>query len=393
MNVLELCLSPSLGGLELYVFRAAQALSLSTQTDNAKDLIKNSSLPTNQSTNLPTKVIAIVDKSSKLDEYFQNNSDIDTFHLKRRTSVLALFSAKKLARTIDNNKIDIIHVHWNKDFLLSVLGKLLSKRRPAIVFTRHMMITREKKDIYHNFLHRHMNLMLTISKELESLCKKFIPGYAEKIVTLYHGVKAPEKFLDEDNRIESRKTFNFGADDFVVGIIGRLEENKGQHLLINAISMAKQHGYNIKALIIGHEMTSGYRDILKKQADDLDISNQITFQDFTQQPQQLMQLCDCIVLATRCETFGLVLPEAMRSGVAVIGSNSGGVPEIIQHDKTGLLFESFNAQDLFKQIERIYLDVDLKNQLAAQGKQDADIRFNDTLHFQQLEKLFRSCIN
>jgi glycosyltransferase involved in cell wall biosynthesis len=157
--------------------------------------------------------------------------------------------------------------------------------------------------------------------------------------------------------------------------------------------MAKQHDYNIKALIIGHEMTSGYRDILKKQADDLDISNQITFQDFTQQPQQLMQLCDCIVLATRYETFGLVLPEAMRSGVAVIGSNSGGVPEIIQHDKTGLLFESFNAQDLFKQIERIYLDVDLKNQLAAQGKQDADIRFNDTLHFQQLEKLFRSCIN
>jgi len=152
-----------------------------------------------------------------------------------------------------------------------------------------MMITREKKDIYHNFLHRHMNLMLTISKELESLCKKFIPGYAEKIVTLYHGVKAPEKFLDEDNRMESRKTFNFGADDFVVGIIGRLEENKGQHLLINAISMAKQHDYNIKA--------------------------------------------------------------------------------------------------------RIYLDVDLKNKLAAQGKQDADIRFNDTFHFQQLEKLFRSCIN
>jgi len=65
MNVLELCLSPGLGGLELYVFRAAQALSLSTQTDNAKDLIKNPSLPTNQSTNLPTKVIAIVDKSSK----------------------------------------------------------------------------------------------------------------------------------------------------------------------------------------------------------------------------------------------------------------------------------------------------------------------------------------
>ena len=118
----------------------------------------------------------------------------------------------------------------------------------------------------------------------------------------------------------------------------------------------------------------------------------VIFQDFVSQPQQLMQLCDCVTLASAQETFGLVLPEAMRSGVAVIGSNSGGVPEIIDHEKTGLLFDSGNADDLYNQIEKLYLDPALKKVIAEQGKKSADERFNNELHFKQLEQYLQSII-
>lgn len=55
---------------------------------------------------------------------------------------------------------------------------------------------------------------------------------------------------------------------------------------------------------------------------------------------------DAVVLTTECETFGLIMIEAMMAGVVVIGSNSGGVPEIIDHLEHGLLFNVFDAQDL-----------------------------------------------
>ena len=83
----------------------------------------------------------------------------------------------------------------------------------------------------------------------------------------------------------------------------------------------------------------------------------------------------------------------MRAGVAVIGSNSGGVPEIIEHNKTGLLFESRNDEDLYQKISTLYNDPELKQRLAAQGKESADIRFNTTAHFEKLEGHIIECVN
>ena len=101
-----------------------------------------------------------------------------------------------------------------------------------------------------------------------------------------------------------------------------------------------------------------------------------------------MPCFDAVVLATKCETFGLVLPEAMRAGVAVIGSNCGGVPEIIIHEKTGLLFESENVDDLTAQISNIASDRSFCKKLAKAGKEDADKRFSEEKHFEKLLELF-----
>ena len=370
--MLELCLSSGLGGLELYVFRSADALQNSQTNKN--------------------NVIAVLARNSKLDDYFNKNSTIKTQYIKRFFNPLPLFNAKKLAAIIDKNKIDVIHMHWGKDLPLAAFAKAFSKRKPALVYTRQMMITRAKTDFYHNFLYQKLDLMLTITKELEGLCKKFIPLFADKITTLYYGVKQPKEMLDETSIQQQRENIGFSKNDFIAGLIGRLEESKGQHLLIDALHTAQQNGHDIKALIVGHEMTPGYREKLKNQADKLGVLDNIIFQDFTSDPQQLTQLCDCVILASGQETFGLVLPEAMRAGVAIIGSNSGGVPEIINHENTGLLFYSGVSNNLYQQIERLYINPEFKKTIAQQGKLSADERFDNASHFKQLEQHLQSII-
>ncbi|VAW53838.1 putative glycosyltransferase - possibly involved in cell wall localization and side chain formation of rhamnose-glucose polysaccharide [hydrothermal vent metagenome] len=366
MNILELCLSAGLGGLELYVFRSNKALANNSNKNN---------------------VIPVLRPDSKLDQYYKNHSSFDIQHIKPFFRALPLLNAKKLAHIIDKNKIDVIHMHWGKDLPLAVFSKLFSKQKPALVYTRQMMITRKKDDFYHNFLYRQLDLLLTITKELEGLCKKFIPLIADRITTLYYGVKSPKKFLDKETLINKRKKLGFTENDFVAGLIGRLEQSKGQHLLIEAIHTAKNDGLNIKALIVGHEMTLGYRGKLKAQAEKLGVLNNIIFQDFSSEPQQLMQICDCVILASAQETFGLVLPEAMRAGVAVIGSNSGGVPEIIEHDKTGLLFKPHDTTHLYMMLHQLYDNPNLLSRLAENGKEKADSTFNDELHYVTLEAL------
>ncbi len=369
MNILELCLSPGLGGLELYTYRASMALSEKHH------------------------ITVVVLENSKLDDYYKENSTLKRLHIKNRRNPLPLINARKLARILDDNNIDVIHMHWGKDLALVAFSKYFSKKKPALVYTRQMMITRAKNDFYHNFLYGQMDLMLTITRELESLAKLFINRCENKITTLYYGVTQPDKFLDKETIKQQREALGFSENDFIVGLIGRLEEGKGQHLLFKAITMAKQHGINIKALIVGHEMDAGYRKSLKEMTQSLAIEEMITFMDFTKKPQKLMQICDCIVLASYEETFGLVLAEAMRAGVAVIGSNKGGVPEIIDHTNTGLLFESKNAPSLYQQIKRLCQDTDLKNTLATQGMKKADKTFNNEAHYDALEKHFQSLVS
>lgn len=368
MNILELCLSSGLGGLELYVYRASEAL-------------KNSH-----------KIIAVLLENSKLDSYYKDHSTLHPLYIKRSKNPLPIINARKLAKIIDDNKIDLIHMHWGKDLPLAAFAKAFSKTKPRIVYTRQMMITRHKNDFYHRFLYSQLDLILTISKQLENLCKKYIALNNLKISTLYYGVTKPLKLLTTDENVTLRRTSGFNKDDFIVGLFGRLEDGKGQHLLIKAMAIAKNNNESIKALIVGHEMAPGYREILKKLAETLNVTDEIIFNDFVDNPQELMQICDCICLTTYEETFGLVLPEAMRSGIAVIGSNSGGVPEIIDHLETGLLFESKNDQSLYQQISLLYKDHDLKLKLAEQGKAKADSIFDYDLHFRSLENIFMETV-
>ncbi|GMR16093.1 MAG: N-acetyl-alpha-D-glucosaminyl L-malate synthase BshA [Gammaproteobacteria bacterium] len=362
MNILTLCLSQDLGGLELYALRTATFFS------------KNHN------------VIVATSTDSKLSEKLRGTS-IQIKYINPRFRILPVSNALKLAVYIDKNKIDIIHMHWGKDLALAALAKALSKTKPKLVYTRQMMITRYKNDFYHRFLYSQLDLILTITRQLEALCKKFIPGENVLIQTLYYGVNKPEKILNRDEINNIRKEKSFSSDDFIVSLFGRLEEGKGQHLLIRAIAKAKANNKKIKALIVGHEMNIGYRDKLNQLAEENHVSDNIVFNDFVDNPQELMQICDCLCLTTTEETFGLVLPEAMRAGIAVIGSDRGGVPEIIEHHISGLLFESGNADDLYRQITYLTDNPDKKAKLAEQGKEKANEQFNSDTHFHKLETI------
>jgi len=135
-------------------------------------------------------------------------------------------------------------------------------------------------------------------------------------------------------------------------------------------------------------MDNVYFNKLQTTIKDNNMKNNIFYLGFHNKPTSIMPCFDAVVLATKCETFGLVLPEAMRAGVAVIGSNCGGVPEIIQHEKTGLLFESENTVDLTTQLSKLVEDKTFCAKLAKAGKEDADERFSEEKHFDKLVKIF-----
>lgn len=364
MNILEVCMSKGFGGLELYVLKVAKFLNDDGQ--NFRVLTKNNSF-------LSTKL-------------FDNHIPSDNF-----SSVfyhLPLFSALRLAKYISSNEIDVMHIHWGNDLFLAVLAKMFSRRKVKLVYTRQMSLTRAKDDIYHRFLYKNIDSYIVITKALYEDAIKYLPIKPENIHLLYYGVPAAvgqkdicDKYLNEsglDNNV------------FRLAIFGRVEKGKGQHLVVEATKILKEQRKNIQVAIIGHVMDETYFNNLKEDIKSNRLENNIYYLGFHNNPTSIMPCFDAVILATKCETFGLVLPEAMRAGVAVLGSNCGGVPEIIQHEKTGLLFESGNTVDLTAQLSKLIDDKDFCSKLAKAGKEDADERFSEEKHFSSLIEYFES---
>jgi glycosyltransferase involved in cell wall biosynthesis len=136
-------------------------------------------------------------------------------------------------------------------------------------------------------------------------------------------------------------------------------------------------------------MYKAYLDNLLAKADENGLTNNFRYFGFHPQPTSIMGCFDVVVLASNAETFGLVLAEAMRAGTAVIGTNAGGVPEIIDHGETGYLFAPGSSIELADYLSRLIDSPELLKQISLAGKQKADMLFSEEQHFTRLAQLLK----
>ena len=363
-NLLELCLSPDLGGLELYMVRSAKAL-----TDDFK-------------------VISVINIDTKLEQYYED-SQYEYIKIPRKRS-FSFSTARKLSKIIDKYDIDVIHMHWTKDLPIAVMAKILSKKKPKLVQTRNMTMTRFKDDFYHRFLYKHMDMILPVNLQVADQINRYIPELIRrKVEVLYMGSDKPE-ILSEDVLNIYKKEIGIAENEFVIGMVGRIEETKGQYLLIEAAKTLKASATPVKVIFVGHAMEESYQKTLEAMVKENDLANEISFLGFTKNPHRFMQACDVMVLATQCETFGLVVIEAMQVGAVMVATNQCGPLEIIEDKKSGLLFERGDSADLAKKIGYLYEHPTERKAMAAEAKKRVEELFSNDKQFKRLAEVLNN---
>lgn len=363
MRILELCTSSGWGGLELYALNISRWLR-----QQGHDCL-------------------VVMKPGSLIAERLRDAELKTVSLRSRFRPLPLFAARRLARIIDQQQSDILHVHWNKDLGLAILAKRLSRCKPKLVFIRHMALTRHKRDAYHRFIYRNIDAYLVITRRLQAEAERFLPLDKNKIHLLYHGVAKPAQAGPEDcNSFLVDKGLD--RNMFRVLLPGRIERGKGQHILLEAVHQLREENIQVEAALLGHIMDQAYFDNLQRRTAAWGMQNRFHYLGFVENPTYIYNCFDVIVLTTYAETFGLVLIEGMKCGVAVIGTNAGGVPEIIEHGKTGLLFEPGDAQGLAGCLRRLAEDSAYRTTLARAGQAFANEVFSEQQHYTKLMQIF-----
>ncbi len=367
MKILELCRSDGHGGLELYAERVIRELH-------------RRGIPVTAVTAPDTMLAGRLERA----EVRQDSIPLGSVALPFR-------AAYRLAQIIDRDEIDVVHIHMRTDIDAAVWARKLARRRVGLVHTRQMQITRTKRDPYHRLIYGSIDRWIAVTDALAAQIRDLGGVRPERVTRLYYGVAKPVPATGEA-RDEFVRENQIPQSGLRIGVFARIHPVKCQHLVVEAIGILRNRGVDASAVLVGYVMDPPYLDALFTRAAELVIGDRVTHAGFVDNAPRFMNLFDVVVLPTHGETFGLALAEAMRAGVAVIGANAAGVPELIRDSETGLLFEANDAQGLAAALERLARDPQLRARLASQGQAFADIAFDETRHFDELFRIFEQTI-
>lgn len=142
-----------------------------------------------------------------------------------------------------------------------------------------------------------------------------------------------------------------------VGYVGILNaEEKGLSYLIKAFRIVKQELTDVALVVVGDGRD---REVLAELAENLSLRDNVIFTGYQKNPLQYMKGFDLLVLPSTHEAFGSVLLEAISVGTPAIGSNVGGIPEILEYDE--LLFEPRDVDGLATKIQTLLSDDEAYN--------------------------------
>ena len=210
---------------------------------------------------------------------------------------------------------------------------------------------------------------------------------ADKIDVVYNGIRPEKKHHDEEfDRSMFRRRF---ADDTekIVYYVGRMTYEKGISVLLNAApQILAVMGGRVKFVIIGGGNTSH----LKRLAAKLGITQQCYFTGFMSDTDldKFQTIADCAVFPSLYEPFGIVALESFAARVPVVVSDTGGLPEVVSHDETGVITLANDFNSLTWGILKVLKDPDYCQYLVENAYKCLSERFNWTNLAQQTVEVY-----
>jgi len=322
---------------------------------------------------------------------------VKTFSGKLKVLVMLINFFIYTMRTCTKTEDYILHGHWG--FPGGYIAYLISKfKKKKFIVTVHgsEIPLLEKFSFFKKMTVNSMNNSSKVITSNNYLKNKLVEMgvKSEKIVLIRPTPNFVEHKSDLQTLTNFREKFT-SKKNKVILYVGRLTEVKGVEYLIRSIPLIKTK--NTHLLIVGEGVL---HDELKKLTKSLQIEDKVTFFGAANRDELslLYDISDVFVLPSivtsegATEGTGLVILEAMESGLPVIASSVGGIPETIQHEQNGLLANEKNPSLIAKSIDRILSDNSFKDKLVENSKITVN-EFSSTIIGKKYYEIFQNCLN
>lgn len=299
---------------------------------------------------------------------------VPTSYIGKHWKYYDFYSASSLRKILKSLNINVVLIRDTRDMSLLVTTKFLMKGKLKIVYLQAMQLGMKKKDLLHTYRFNQFDAWICTLESMKTHVKVATNIDHSRLFVLPLALEINKFTNNSINPSLARKFFNIDHDGFLIGIIGRLDVQKGQHLILEAASQLLEKGMDIEVLIVGNPTLNegdNYREKLERIANTGSLAGKVHFRPFNTKSENFYRAVDVFVMASENETFGIVTVESMASGTPVVGSASGGTIELLKHGELGLLFKPNDAGDLARNLELLYKNEELRKVLSEKGKQEA----------------------
>lgn len=289
--------------------------------------------------------------------------------------------AVRIARLLRAWHVDIVHTRNAESFFYGVVAARLAGVR-AVIHSEHGREFPEKplRAWLQRQLLRHVDFAFTVSRQLKSDLERELRVPASRFEVLYNGVDV--------ERFQYQRTHGPAPDasqSLLIGSVGRLVPVKNYALLLQAVArLAKAP--SCRLLLIGE---GPERATLEQLAAQLGLASRVVFAGHRDDVPQLLEKVDIFVLPSLSEGMSNTLLEAMASGLPVVASDVGGNREVIDPERTGLLFPSGDVAALTGQLERLLESGELRARLGDAAALRVGIEFSMQAMLARYTELYR----
>jgi glycosyltransferase involved in cell wall biosynthesis len=299
----------------------------------------------------------------------------------------------RLARVVREGNYDIVHAHLFPTSLFVALTSFLIPE-PCYIVSEHNVFNRRRRfqffKVLDAFIYQRYAQIVAVSSSVRKALLEWLPRLDNKVQVIVNAVD-PGCFQADDVQLDQlRQELGINKDNKIIFYAGRLVPAKGIDILLEAFSNLARKDSSVKILLAGD---GPLKDILQKQTASLDLEKNVQFLGLRTDISQLLNIADIIVLPSRWEGLPMILLEAMAARKPILATRVGGIPEIIEHGKSGWLVPPENQQALAEAIALLLSSKELCQQLSDGALEKVSAQYSIKPIIQQLLESYEKVLS
>jgi glycosyltransferase involved in cell wall biosynthesis len=283
---------------------------------------------------------------------------------------------RPLANLLRRERIDVVETFTHPNTLIFSFLARQQGLVSAVVVSHHAVGSAYQKRVLPGYvlpLLRRIDLHIAVAESQKRYLVDVEGIPEDRIRVIYNGVDTTAYHpAGADERAASRAALGVPRDARVLMAVGSLKPLKGIDRLIRAAAPALKADADARLVLVGEGPD---RDALQRLAVEAGVAAQVVFAGLRGDVDHVLRAADAYVLSSHTEALPTVIMEAMATGLPVIATRVGGVPELVEADRTALMVEAGDETALRAAIARIMQDASLREALGRRGREVAEARF------------------